>query len=287
MDGAERTELLRWAVPRLGLRWRGFRNVRGIVEKRLARRMRALGIADAAEYRALLERDPDEWRLLDGFCRIPISRFHRDRAVFERLADDVLPSLARARGSGPLTAWSLGCASGEEPYSLAIVWRAKVAARFPGVTLDILATDAAPEMIARAERGVYPPASLSELPPALRDAAFEPITDDDDDHDGGALRLRDAFRAGVRFSLEDARLRLPDGPFDLVLCRNLAFTYFDDARQRALLAEIAARLRPGGALVVGSHEALPPGAPGFEPWSPCIVRRLPPPHDQPPPSPSS
>jgi len=267
MTEADCVELLRWAAPRLGLRWAGFRNVRRIACKQLARRARALGLADAAAYRALLERDPDEWILLDSYCRIPISRFFRDRAVWERLGAELLPSLAAARRGAPLAAWSAGCASGEEPYTLALVWHAQLAARFPEVALDLLGTDAAPERIARAERGLYPPGCLRELPAPLREAAFEPAPD-------GEMRLRDAFRRGVRFAVGDLRAHLPDGPFDLVLCRNVAFTYFDEAHQRETLARLADRLRPGGVLVIGAHEALPDGADArLAPLGPSLFRR--------------
>ncbi len=93
--------------------------MRGTVCKRVARRIRALGLADVAAYCAVLEADTSEWRRLDAMCRIPISRFWRDRDVFDSLARDVFPLLAAAaveRGDALVRVWSAGCASGEEPY---------------------------------------------------------------------------------------------------------------------------------------------------------------------------
>jgi chemotaxis protein methyltransferase CheR len=83
-------------------------------------------------YRSHLEGHADEWAVLDELARITISRFNRDRGVFAALQADVLPALATAavdRGSGTLEAWSAGCASGEEAYTLAIIWELELAPR--------------------------------------------------------------------------------------------------------------------------------------------------------------
>jgi chemotaxis protein methyltransferase CheR len=85
MQDAECVALLRWALPRLGLRWPGFRKVRRQVCKRITRRIRELGLADVTTYRERLESVPEEWPELDALCRITISRFYRDRAVFDHL----------------------------------------------------------------------------------------------------------------------------------------------------------------------------------------------------------
>jgi len=254
MTDAECVALLRWALPRLGLRWPGFRKVRRQVCKRVARRMAALGLAEVAAYRARLEREASEWELLDGLCRITISRFWRDRGVFEHLGARVLPELARragVEGRDTLACWSAGCAGGEEPYSLKILWELGPGPGFPGLRLEVIGSDADPIMVRRARAGLYGGGSLKELPAAWRQAAFEAA--------GARYRLRPRFRAGVAFARQDIRRRMPEGPFDLILCRNLVFTYFDEAGQRRLARRLARRLRPGGMLVLGKHEAPPEG----------------------------
>lgn len=258
MNDAECVEFLQRALPRLSLRWSGFRKVRKQVCKRLSRRLRDLGLTDGAAYAAYLEAHPAEWARLDAMCRISISRFWRDRGVFEALAEHVLPDLAQSAersGTAALRVWSAGCASGEEPYSLSILWSSRLASRFPAVALDIVASDADAGLLARAARAVYPRGCVRELPATLVAAAFEDCD--------GALRLRAAYRSPVRFLCQDIRQAMPDGPFDLILCRNLAFTYFDAGLQRELLAGLTDRLRPGGYLVVGAHEALPQPTAGF------------------------
>jgi chemotaxis protein methyltransferase CheR len=236
-------EFLQWALPRLGFRWQGFRKVRRQVCRRVSRRVVELGLGGADAYRRYLDEHDEEWDVLAGLCRVTISRFWRDRAVFEALRDRVLPEL------GPsVSAWSAGCASGEEPYSLVL---AAVAAR---VEIRVIATDTDPLLLERARRAEYRESSLRELPSELRARAFE---------DG---RLRPRYREPVEFLRRDVREGPPDGPFDLVLCRNLVFTYFADEVQQEIAVHLARSLRSGGALVVGAHEALPEGLERFEPW---------------------
>lgn len=253
MSDRECVELLQWALPRLGLRWEGFRRLRGQVCKRIGRRVKELGLDGVAAYRQLVETDPAEWARLDGFCRVTISRFYRDRAVFDALRDRVLPSLceaALARGATELRAWSAGCASGEEPYTVVLVFEYALRPRFPELALALRASDSDEALLERARRGVYEPSSLRELPRDWVARAFTP--------EGEQVRLTPELRGRVTFVREDLRAELPEGPFDLVLCRNLAFTYFEPSVQRRVLREFVERLVPGGALVIGGHESLPP-----------------------------
>jgi chemotaxis protein methyltransferase CheR len=246
-------ELLRWAAPRLRLRWEGFRRVRGQVCKRIARRMKALGLADVAAYRARLDADDAEWDVLDALCRVTISRFYRDRRVFDVLREELLPRLldeARARGERTLRVWSAGCASGEEPYTVAVLFRLGLQPRFPEFRLELLATDADAHLLERARRGCYRSPTLRELPPEWAAQAFE--------ERGGERCVTEPFRKGLMFHCEDLRTTMPDGPFHLVLCRNVAFTYFArEPLQREVLGRIVSRLVPGGVLAIGAHESLP------------------------------
>ena len=243
MTDAECVVFLRWALPRLGLRWQGFRRVRRQVCRRVSRRIAELGLAEADAYRAYLEGIEEEWDVLAGLCRVTISRFWRDRALFEGLRDEVLPELGPA-----LSAWSAGCASGEEPYSLVL------AAAEARVGIHVIATDVDPVLLERARRACYQESSLRDLPAHLRTRAFE----------DGCLRRE--YREPVEFLRHDVRDGATGGPFDLVLCRNLVFTYFGDELQREVGRHLASSLRAGGALVLGWHEALPEGLDRLEPW---------------------
>jgi len=243
------------------MRWPGFRKVRRQVCKRVDRRMKALGLTHLDEYEDFLQAHADEWTHLDSLCRVTISRFSRDRGVFATLAGVVLPELIRdvsARGGDTLRAWSVGCASGEEPYTLAILWQTEIRQAFPGMTLDVTATDSDARMLRRAREGRYALGSLKALPAELRERVFT--------REGDTYRLDAPCRGHVTFLEQDVREARPQGRFDLVLCRNLVFTYFDDGLQAELLSRLIDTMADGAALVIGIHEVLPEGAERLEPW---------------------
>lgn len=269
MKDAGCVHFLQWALLQLGYRWPGFRRVRGQVCKRIRRRMRILGIMDVVGYRQRLERDPAEWTLLDGFCRITISRFNRDKDVFRTIGDIILPERAARAASDnrDLRAWSAGCASGEEVYSLKFSWSRVISRTESTVGLELIGTDVDEAVLSRAADGCYDAGSLRELPAETIEACFE--------RRNGTFCVKPAFRGGISFRRQDIRAEMPQGPFDLVLCRNLVLTYFDVPLQTRLLQEVAGRLIPGGYLVVGTHEELPMATTGFEPTSdnPQIYRR--------------
>lgn len=260
MRDDECVELLRWALPRLRLRWEGFRKVRRQVCRRIERRFGELGLSDAAAYRRYLEATPGEWQHLDGLCHVTVSRFYRDLAVFAFLESTVLPELARRaveRGRA-VEVWSAGCASGEEPYSVVLCWEQAVRPSILGTALQVHATDADEVMVRRARAAAYAAGSLRDVPEPLRRAAFV--------HRGERYHLRPRFRRLVTVEPGDVRDPSPTDRYDLVLCRNLAFTYFELALQQEVARRLARSLRPGGALVVGSHETLPEGGHGLDPW---------------------
>jgi chemotaxis protein methyltransferase CheR len=243
------------------MRWAGFRKVRRQVCQRARRRARELGLSDLNSYRTYLDAHPDEWAVLDSLTPITISRFYRDRGTFEFLAHDVLPALAAQvldDGRNTFDVWSAGCASGEEPYTLTIIWEQVLAARFPALTMRILATDIHPGTLARARRACYSAGSLLELPEAWRGAAFA--------RQNGLYCLCEAYKQAVTVVSHDIRTGQPDGPFELICCRNLAFTYFAEDLQREIAGCLVSALRPGGALVLGTHEQLPQELPDVEPW---------------------
>jgi chemotaxis protein methyltransferase CheR len=126
----------------------------------------------------------------------------------------------------------------------------------------VIATDVNKTQLARAALAEFPAGTLRELPEAWRAAAFER-------GENGEL-LRERFRTQVQLVHHDLRTAPPAGPFDLVLCRNLAFTYFDEALQRQVAAALRSVLHSGGVLVIGLHEQLPEGVTGFVRSSHCI-----------------
>ena len=257
MKDSDCIEFLRWALPPLRMHWPGFRKVRGQVCKRIGRRLGELELADVAAYRTYLEREPHEWKALDGLCRVTVSRFYRDKGVFRFLEHEVLPELCRRAlpgGRSTLGLWSAGCGSGEEPYTLALLWRLRLSEQFTGLGIRIVATDSDANMIRRGGEACYSQSSLKDLPAGWRDSAFAEVA---------RLCLRPEYKNDVEFLCHDLREETPDGPFDLVLCRNLAFTYWETGLQLEVAGRIRDVLYPGGGLVIGAHETLPEGIGGF------------------------
>jgi chemotaxis protein methyltransferase CheR len=254
---------LQWALPRLSLRWHGFRRPRGQVCKRIRRRMESLGLEDFAAYQDHIECHPEEWASLDTFCRITISRFYRDRNVFRVLCAHVLPPLRQraAQEKRDIACWSAGCASGEEVYTLRILWDLTLAGTHPDVPLALLGTDIDEALLARASVGCYQRGSVREMPSGWLDRCFERRDD--------LLCVKRAHRRGISFLCQDIRREMPEGPFDLVLCRNLVLTYFEPPLQTQVMRNLAARLRCGGYLVIGAHETLPADIVGFQPSPDC------------------
>ncbi len=264
MKDDECVRFLQWALPRLGKRWPGFRKVRRQVCKRIDSRLRDLGVDNLAEYRRYLQANPAEWDNLDQLCRVTISRFYRDHRVFDRLGSTVLPELAQAalsRGEKKLRCWSAGCGSGEEPYTLALIWHRVLQKMYPGLTCEIIATDIDKTVIQRALGGCYPASSLKELPAGLT-AAFEKRWQ--------FYSLHQHIRDLVTPMVQDIRYVSPAGCFHLILCRNLVFTYFDQVRQQDVLSRFSDALYGGGALVLGGHEELPGEPIDFDRWFPHL-----------------
>lgn len=208
MTDADFVEFLQTVLPRLGLHWPGFRKVRGLVRKRLGRRLRELRISDLRAYAPYLENHREEWNTLDELCRIPISRFYRDPSVFEHLEHEVLPALAEgvaAQGRNELVCWSACCASGEEPYTLALLWRLRVNRRFPQLKMHIVATDIDARLLERARSGCYGSSCLKALPEDLLAAGFI--------RREMQFCVRDELRA-IEFLEQDVRQVVPDAEFD-------------------------------------------------------------------------
>lgn len=246
-------EFLQWCLPELQYQWKGFRKVRKQVCKRINRRLSELNLPDLSAYRYYLEKNDDEWLILDSLCNITISRFYRDQGIFNIILNDIFPLLAKIASKGnikEIRCWSAGCGSGEEPYTLKILWDLNIFKKHGiNVPLWIVATDRKSEILERAHAGIYSKGSLKEVPEELTNQAFIK-------YDEG-YKLKDKFKTGVEYTVQDIRKQLPKGKFDIILCRNLVFTYFDEDLQINILNKIEGKLAPGGFLIIGAHESLP------------------------------
>jgi chemotaxis protein methyltransferase CheR len=255
-------QFLQWALPQLRMRWTGFRKVRKQVCKRIQRRISELRLADVDAYRAYLQTHADEWPVLDHACRVTVSRFYRDRAVLEQVQNEVLPVLAETainKDMAVLRGWSAGCAMGEEAYSLLMIWHNAVGKDFPQLDMEVVGSDIDELLLYRARSGCYPHSSVKALPDSWLQACFT--------RTGNEFCLQPHIRNKAEFIQQDIRNKSITGPFHIVFCRNMVFTYYEHELQLNLLGYLHDTLVEGGALVTGGHELLPQGYRGFEAWS--------------------
>jgi chemotaxis methyl-accepting protein methylase len=220
------------------------------LRRRIAVRMRAKGVHTYEDYARVLDGDALEYeRLLDALT-INVTRLFRNREVFAALAVHVVPELWEWTTSR-LRVWSAGCASGEEPYSLAALFHRHAAAR--GATralarLDVLGTDVHGPSLAAAATGAYPAAAFDEVPDDVRAAYFSA--------DPPLYHVSRELRQVVRFEANDLlRDPAPGAGFALIACRNVLI-YFDRASQERLFEHFRAALAPRGFLVLGMVETL-------------------------------
>lgn len=225
--------------------------------------MQTLGLRDITAYSDYLDRNPSEWSVFDTYCRITISCFYRDKAVFGTIGDKVLQDLAgRAAEEGrDVRCWAIGCASGEEVYTLRILWDCVIARSSSKVGLAVLGIDIDDSVLRRAFAGCYHAGSLKELPKEFNKRCFEALD--------GQFCVKPEHHRGITFAKQDIRREMPAGPFDLILCRNVVLTYFEPSLQMSLMQQISKRIILGGYLVIGAHEALPADVGGFEPLLTC------------------
>jgi len=223
---------------------------RPTIARRLQQRMAAVGTTNLGDYRRYVERNPDEMQRLVASFLIKVTEFFRDPDLFEHLRHQLLPPLvAEARERGELRLWSAGCATGEEPYTLAMLVTDLLGDELDALPVRIFATDIATEAVDFARRGVYPEGALANLPPDLVERHFQRLD--------GAYEVRKPVRSLVVFGEHDLGHRAPFPRIDLVLCRNVLI-YFTPELQRRALQLFAFSLRRGGYLVLGKAETVSP-----------------------------
>ena len=235
---------LQWALPRMKMRWAGFKKVRKQVCKRIKRRIKFLGLQDFEAYKDWLNTRDSEWKKLDDMCKITISRFYRDWAVFDYLKDYILQRLAQQAvlEKRPLRGWSTGCASGEEPYTLSLVWHFILKKKFPELDFQIIATDDDAQLLDRAQKGCYKQGSLKGLPNEWSSEAFTKTENN--------YCVHSHFGKNIEWLQQDIRKSFPEGRFDLLLCRNLVAIYFEPELQILIFNQMKSALRSSGVLVL-------------------------------------
>jgi type IV pilus assembly protein PilK len=221
-------------------------------------RMRETGHTTFADYFADLQKVPEgaiEWTTLVDRLTVHETHFFRHPPSFDLIAKEWLPK-AIAGAPGALHAWSVGCSSGEEAYTLAMVLDRHIAAAKPAKPVakaaktyfGVTATDVSLPALAVGRAALYAQQKFGEIPQDYRDSYCEAL-------DGDTFRINEPLRKRVgfaQFNLLDVA-HAPLKRLDLIFCQNVLI-YFARERRRELLAAFANLLKPGGLLVLGAGE---------------------------------
>ena len=247
--------ILRLIKAEHGLDFSGYR--RDSVIRRVEKRMHALGLLHFEAYHDLLRIcDLERGRLIDAIL-INVTSFFRDEASWTYLAEKVVPELVRLKqGSAKIRVWCAGCASGEEPYTLAMIFAQVMGMEAFAKRVTIHATDVDDDALKGARRARYTESQLSHLKPGLVKQYFRRV-----DH---YLAVRAQLRQRVRFHRHDVIADAPLMHVDLISCRN-TLMYFKPDTQLRILRRFHRALNDGGILFLGRAETLLPGDRDFRP----------------------
>jgi two-component system, chemotaxis family, CheB/CheR fusion protein len=220
----------------------------GTLERRIERRMALAAVKTASEYLALLLRDASECDQLSRDLLINVTGFFRDAAVFDFLAKTMVPEIVRDHVvDRPLRIWVAGCSSGEETYSLAMLFREQVDASKRDIKLQIFASDVDPDAVAFARDGLYPQSIEAEVSPERLARFFS--------KEDRSFRISAELRASVVFTVQDVLADPPFARLDFISCRNLLI-YLRPEAQAKVLSVFHFALREDGLLLVGNAETV-------------------------------
>jgi two-component system CheB/CheR fusion protein len=237
---------------------------RSSLGRRVRRRMSQLGMDNYAEYQDYLEVHPEEFTALFNTILINVTQFFRDTEAWDHLREVVLPSLLSRKPPGePVRFWSAGCASGEEPYSLAILLAEMLGQEEFQARVKIYATDVDDEALTHARQGSYSARDVRGLPEEYLQKYFE--------LNGQHYVFSKDLRRSVIFGRNDLFQDAPISRIDMLFCRN-TLMYFNAETQARILTRFHFALAPDGILFLGKAETLLSRSALFQPVD--LKRRL-------------
>ena len=246
-------ELLEFLKTKRGFDFTGYK--RTTLRRRIRKRMGSVNIDTYDDYLDYLEVHPNEFDALFNTVLINVTSFFRDAEAWAYLADEVIPGLLESAGDAPIRVWSAGCATGEEPYTLVMLFAEALGTEGCRQRVKIYATDADEEELVKARVGRYSRERVKNVPEPFLTRYFEP--------DAGGYVFRNDLRRSVIFGRHDLVQDAPISRLDLLVCRN-TLMYFNREVQSRLMARFhfalkdspRGNLKGGGALFLGKAEML-------------------------------
>jgi len=240
-------ELIAFVRDERGFDFTGYK--RPSLMRRISRRMHDVGVDSYAAYRTYLEANPDEFGHLFNTILINVTAFFRDEVAWDYLRKEVAPRIVEHHDGAPdqIRIWSTGCASGQEAFSLAMVFAETMGEEALKSRVKIYATDIDEDALAQGRHAEYSAKELEAVPLDLRERYFEARDD--------MYVFRSDLRRTVIFGRHDLIQDPPISRISLLLSRN-TLMYFDTETQRRILANFHFSLRDGGYLFLGKSEAL-------------------------------
>ena len=243
---AEFESLLDYIKRSRGFDFTGYK--RASLQRRLDKRLGEVGCGSYAAYTDFLEVHPEEFLLLFNTVLINVTTFFRDTASWEYLAEEIVPRLLAGKTEDdPIRLWSAGCASGQEPYSLAMMLAEAMGWEAFKARVKIYATDIDEEALAQARSASYSAREVRDVPPALLEKYF--------DREGDRYVFSKDLRRSLIFGRHDLLQDSPISRIDLLSCRNTVM-YFNSQVQTGILARFHFAIREGGFLFLGKAEML-------------------------------
>jgi two-component system CheB/CheR fusion protein len=247
--------LLEYLKGNRGFDFLGYK--RASLARRIVKRMHELGVSDYGDYVDFLEVHPEEFAILFNTILINVTSFFRDEASWDFLNEKVLPDLISRKGAtAPIRIWSAGCASGEEAYTLAMVFAELLGPEAFKERVKIYGTDVDEDALSCARAGTYNERDVENLPMHLLGKYFH--------RNDSTYVFKKDYRRQVIFGRHDLIQDAPISKVDFLVCRN-ALMYFNAETQTRILARFHFALNEGGVLFLGRAETMLTHANTFAP----------------------
>lgn len=220
---------------------------RAILESRLRERLRDKQITHVSEYYALLLKDKEELKLMLDSVTTNLTRFFRNQPHFDALVNYIIPEvlkIKKEKGDTKIRVWSAGCSTGEEPYTLAMIFKDKLPAPY---SAEILASDISLKSLMVGKSGFYPESRIVGIPDTYLNRFFE--------HKNNGYQAKDEIMKMIRFDYHNLKNDSGQRNLDILFCRNVLI-YFDEAAQKAVIDRFWDAMAAKSFLFIGHSESL-------------------------------